>query len=179
LIAFWSDEEGVNQFIGNKDTRILGRMDIVDSTTRSRMMAQIRSKDTKPEMEVRRFLHAVGFRYRLHDRKLAGRPDIVLPKYRTIIFIHGCFWHQHEGCKNAYTPKASKEKWEAKFIANKARDRRALASLEEMGWNIIVIWECGLRNRTRSVSLDWLIEAIKQPARLYVEWPEPNHRFQR
>jgi DNA mismatch endonuclease (patch repair protein) len=153
-------------------------MDIVDSATRSRMMAQIRSTDTKPEMAVRKFLHASGFRYRLHDRKLPGSPDLVLPKYRTTIFVHGCFWHQHEGCRKAYTPATRKEKWAAKFAANKNRDRKALQALDEMGWNIIVIWECGLNDRSQSVLLDWLVDAIRQPARSYVEWPVPDRGSQ-
>src|SRR4051794_34831289 len=120
-------------------------MDIVDSATRSRMMGQIRSRDTKPEMAVRKFLHANGFRYRLHDRKLPGRPDLVLPKYQTVVFVHGCFWHQHSGCSLAYTPATRREAWAEKFSLNKTRDERALEALKKMGWNVIVIWECGLR----------------------------------
>jgi DNA mismatch endonuclease, patch repair protein len=120
-------------------------MDVVDSATRSRMMAGIRSKDTKPEMAVRRYLHARGFRYRLHARDLPGSPDLVLPKYRTAILVHGCFWHRHSGCRFATTPTSNVERWDAKFRANIARDAKKLASLEEAGWRVIVVWECELR----------------------------------
>ena len=120
-------------------------MDVVDSATRSRMMAGIRSKDTKPEMAARRYLHARGFRYRLHARDLPGSPDLVLPKYRTAILVHGCFWHRHSGCRFATTPTSNVERWAAKFQANIARDAKKLASLEEAGWRVIVVWECELR----------------------------------
>ena len=150
-------------------------MDIVDSTTRSRMMGQIRSRDTKPEMAVRRFLHANGFRYRLHDRKLPGRPDVVLPKYRTAIFVHGCFWHQHDGCPMAYTPSTHREKWVEKFASNKARDKRALETLKQMDWNVIVVWECGLRKLSPNAVLSWLPNEIRQGKRSYIEWPSSEH----
>ena len=137
--------------------------DIVDSATRSRMMSGIRSKDTKPEMTVRRFLHRNGFRYRLHDSKLPGRPDIVLPKYRLAIFVHGCFWHQHPGFKYATTPSSNQEKWNTKLLENHARDERNLESLEKDGWRVIVVWECSLRSKEPGMQLDWLISAINQP----------------
>jgi DNA mismatch endonuclease (patch repair protein) len=108
-------------------------------------MAGIRSKDTKPEMTVRRYLHARGFRYRLHARDLPGSPDLVLPKYRVAILVHGCFWHRHAGCRFATTPASNVERWNVKFQANVDRDARKLASLEEAGWRVIVVWECGLR----------------------------------
>lgn len=120
-------------------------MDVVDSATRSRMMAGIRSKDTKPEMTVRRYLHARGFRYRLHARDLPGSPDLVLPKYRVAILVHGCFWHRHAGCRFATTPASNAERWNVKFQANMDRDARKLASLREAGWRVIVVWECELR----------------------------------
>jgi DNA mismatch endonuclease (patch repair protein) len=109
------------------------------------MMAGIRSKDTKPEMTVRRYLHARGFRYRLHARDLPGSPDLVLPKYRVAILVHGCFWHRHAGCRFATTPASNVERWNVKFQANMDRDARKLASLEEAGWRVIVVWECELR----------------------------------
>jgi len=147
-------------------------MDIVDSSVRSRMMAGIRSKDTKPEMIVRKFLHANGFRYRLHSRKLPGKPDITLPKYRTVIFIHGCFWHQHEGCAKAYRPSTRREFWELKFASNKARDKKVLDALKESGWKTIVIWECGLANLNPDIGLKWLIHELEDSKSLPIEWPE-------
>ena len=116
--------------------------DVHDKKTRSYNMSRIKGKDTKPEMLVRRFLHANGFRYRLHVKDMPGKPDIVLPKYKTMIFVHGCFWHQHPGCKRAQTPKTQPEFWEHKFRNNLARDRRNVTALEQRGWKVSVIWEC-------------------------------------
>lgn len=134
-------------------------MDVVDSATRSRMMTGIRSKDTKPEMTVRRYLHARGFRYRLHSRTLPGTPDLVLPKYRVIIFVHGCFWHRHPGCRYTTTPTSNVERWNLKFDTNKARDTRKQAMLEAEGWKVIVVWECELR-KTDETRLDRLCGEI-------------------
>lgn len=120
-------------------------MDVVDSATRSRMMSGIRSKDTKPEMTVRRYLHGRGFRYRLHAKDLPGSPDLVLPKYRVAILVHGCFWHRHPGCRFATTPASNIEKWNTKFQMNVDRDARKLTSLQAAGWRVIVVWECELR----------------------------------
>ena len=121
--------------------------DIVDRATRSRMMAHIRSRDTTPERAARRELYRLGIRYRLHDGKLPGRPDIVIRRLRTVIFIHGCFWHQHPGCRMAYTPKSNVEFWQRKLQGNVARDTRKQALLMEQGWRVIVIWECETRDR--------------------------------
>jgi len=118
--------------------------DIVDKETRSRMMSGIRGKDTKPEMIVRRALHKAGYRYRLHVKDLPGKPDIVLPKYKTVIFVHGCFWHHHD-CKNSKWPKTREEFWRKKIEGNVARDKKAYAELEKLGWKVIVIWECQIR----------------------------------
>ena len=118
--------------------------DIVDPRTRSAMMAAIRGKDTKPEVIVRSFLHRLGFRFRLHGRDLPGRPDIVLPKYRTVVEVRGCFWHRHEGCPFAYTPKSNREFWESKLNGNRERDRRNLRDLARLGWRVIEVWECEL-----------------------------------
>lgn len=115
--------------------------DIVDKATRSRMMAGIRGKDTKPEKLVRSALHRAGFRFRLHVADLPGKPDIVLPKYRTAIFVHGCFWHGHK-CRNFKWPKTRKAFWKAKIEGNVARDRKAIGELRRSGWNVKVIWEC-------------------------------------
>ncbi len=116
--------------------------DVVDKQTRSRMMASIGPANTKPEIRVRRYLHARGFRYRLHSLKLPGRPDIVLPRYRMVVFVHGCFWHRHPGCRYATEPSTRVEFWKNKFRANVERDQRKEAQLRERGWRVLVIWEC-------------------------------------
>ena len=120
--------------------------DVHSTQTRSYNMSRIRSRDTKPEMQLRRWLFSRGFRYRLHDKKLPGKPDIVLPKYYTAIFVHGCFWHGHEGCRYFVMPKTRTEWWREKIQQNKERDQRAVASLKDMGWNPIVVWECELKD---------------------------------
>ena len=119
--------------------------DIVDQQTRSRMMAGIRGKDTKPELALRRALHARGFRFRLHSKDLYGRPDLVLPKYRAVVFVHGCFWHRHEGCGYATTPATRSEFWQAKFAANVARDAAVRGKLLEDGWRAATVWACALK----------------------------------
>ena len=115
------------------------------SEQRSRNMSAIKSKNTKPEIAVRKLLHSMGFRFRLHRKDLPGSPDIVLPKYKTVIFVHGCFWHRHENCKYATTPKTRKEFWEKKFRENINRDNLNQANLSLKGWKIIIIWECQLK----------------------------------
>ena len=109
-------------------------------------MANIKNRNTKPELLVRRHLHRKGFRYRLNQKVSGFRPDIVLKKYRTYIFVHGCFWHRHEGCKLASNPKSNSEFWEKKFTANRNRDEKAIATLKEEGWKIGIIWECAVRS---------------------------------
>jgi len=116
--------------------------DTLTPQKRSWNMSRIRSRDTKPEMVVRRLLHSLGHRYRLHRKGLPGKPDIVLPKYRTVIFVHGCFWHRHPGCKYAYTPKSRLEFWNKKFDENVRRDRENKKALRKLGWKVIVVWEC-------------------------------------
>lgn len=115
---------------------------------RSRIMQAVGQKHTKPEMTVRRALHALGYRFRVHRRDLPGSPDIVLPKYKTAIFVHGCFWHRHPGCKKATTPKTRVPFWTEKFECNVLRDRRKEAALREMGWQVIVVWECEAKDAT-------------------------------
>lgn len=105
-------------------------------------MARVAGRDTRPEMAVRRAAHALGFRYRLHRRDLPGTPDLVFTRYRTVIFVHGCFWHRHSGCRKATTPKTRRGFWQAKFDENVERDRRTVAALESAGWAVVVIWEC-------------------------------------
>ena len=110
-------------------------------------MSRIRGKDTKPEMLVRKFLHANGFRYRLHVKNLPGRPDIVLPKYKTVIFVHGCFWHGHGHCKYYVIPKTKTEWWLNKINGNIANDEKAILALQNEGWKVITLWECGLKTQ--------------------------------
>ncbi len=123
-------------------------------------MSQIRATNTKPEMLVRKFLHAQGFRYKLHDKTLPGKPDLVLPRYKTVIFIHGCFWHGHDSCKYFVVPKTRTDWWLNKITGNKANDAKAIKALKKEGWKIITLWECNLRpvklERTLSVLLQKL-----------------------
>lgn len=120
--------------------------DTLSKDERSRMMSRIRSTDTKPERIVRSSIHRLGYRFRLHDGRLPGSPDIVLPRLQTVVFVHGCFWHRHQGCRFAYIPKSRIEFWKSKFAANKKRDKIAIAMLEDLGWHVIVVWECETRN---------------------------------
>ena len=126
------------------------------SEQRSRNMSDIKSKNTKPEIKVRKVLHSMGYRFRLHSKDLPGSPDIVLPKYKTVIFVHGCFWHRHENCKYATTPKTRKEFWEKKFRENINRDNLNQANLSLKGWKIIIIWECQLKGDKRKLIRDLL-----------------------
>jgi DNA mismatch endonuclease, patch repair protein len=118
--------------------------DVVSPEVRSRMMSGIRGKDTAPELTLRRALFAAGFRFRLHVRKMPGRPDIVLPRYRAVVFVHGCFWHQHTGCRYATTPGSNAAFWQRKFAENRARDEKAVAALIATGWRVLTVWECEL-----------------------------------
>jgi len=121
-------------------------MDHLNKKKRSWNMGRIKSKNTKPEILVRSLLHRLGYRFRLHQKDLPGKPDIVLPKYKTVIFVHGCFWHQHKGCTRASTPKTHKEYWIPKLQKNKEKDKRYKFLLEKLGWNVIIIWECNTKN---------------------------------
>lgn len=136
--------------------------DVHDKETRSYNMSQIKGKNTKPEMLVRKFLFAKGFRYRLHDKKLLGKPDLVLPKYKTVIFVNGCFWHGHEHCKYFTIPKTRTEWWLNKINGNIANDAKAIAALEAMGWKVIVVWECGLKKTTIEKTLEELLHNLKE-----------------
>lgn len=123
--------------------------DIKTTEERSRNMAAIKSNDTKPEMLVRRHLHGFGYRYSLHNKKLPGRPDIVLRRYKTVIFVNGCFWHGHEGCKYYRLPKSNTDFWLTKIAQNRVRDERDIQELCRLGWRVIVIWECELKTEMR------------------------------
>jgi len=127
-------------------------MDTVDKKTRSRIMASVGQKDTKPEIALRRELHRIGFRYLVNDKRLPGSPDLVFPKYRAVIFVHGCFWHRH-GCKYSTTPKSRKKFWENKFLANKIRDKNKLYILRKSGWRIKVVWECKLKGNKHKTQI--------------------------
>lgn len=120
-------------------------MDHLTVKERSWNMSRIRSCDTKPEIIVRSILHSLGYRFRLHRNDLPGRPDIVLPKYRTVILVHGCFWHRHKYCKYAYNPKSRINFWQNKFLENIKRDRKTRSALHKAGWKVIVVWECELK----------------------------------
>jgi len=122
-------------------------MDCFDAATRRRVMQRVRSNDTKPELVVRSFLFRHGFRFRLHVKNLPGHPDIVLPKYQTVVEVRGCFWHRHPGCRQATMPSANVEFWREKFKRNVDRDRNTEKQLRELGWNLIVVWECELKNK--------------------------------
>ena len=122
-------------------------MDKVSSQQRSRNMSKIKGKDTKPEKIVRSLLHALGYRFRLHRKTLPGIPDIVLPKYKAVIFVNGCFWHGHDGCKRATIPDTNKEFWERKILATKARDQKNIFDLEKLGYRCLVIWQCELKDK--------------------------------
>lgn len=127
-------------------------------------MAKISGKDTKPEVSVRKWLFAKGFRYRKNDNRLPGKPDMVFPKYRAIVFVHGCFWHGHEDCRKAKSPETAKEFWIEKITRNKERDRKASEQLKSAGWRVFVVWQCDISNRKKQTEkLEWLAEQIKNP----------------
>lgn len=137
-------------------------MDRLSETERSANMSRIRSRDTLPELAVRRALHAAGYRFRLHRRDLPGRPDIVLSRYKTVIFVHGCFWHRHKDCGNATSPGTRSEFWQAKFAANEARDERNTRELKAAGWKVVIVWECETERPERLLAV--IGERLKLPA---------------
>lgn len=123
--------------------------DITNAANRSRMMSGIRGRDTQPELSVRRALHKLGLRFRLHKKDLPGKPDLVFPKYNTIVFVHGCFWHQH-GCSNSRMPKTKPEFWVPKLQANRERDERTQDALIALGWRLAIVWECSVRRAEKN-----------------------------
>lgn len=141
--------------------------DKLNTQQRHHCMSRIRGKDTKPELLVRKGLHARGFRFRLQDRNLPGRPDIVLPKYGVAIMVNGCFWHRHRGCQYATKPRSNVEFWETKIARNKHRDEVTSAHLEALGWTVIVVWECELRGKeTAEARIQTLAEEIRSAGEL-------------
>ncbi|WP_242415542.1 very short patch repair endonuclease [Sphingomonas panni] len=140
--------------------------EVLVDPARSELMRRVKGKDTKPELVVRRLLHKLGYRFRLHRKDLPGRPDIVLPKFRTAIFVHGCFWHRHPGCRKASTPKTRADFWQAKFDANVARDERNVADLSSAGWMVVTVWECETKSidDLRVQLTEALAKAADQPS---------------
>ena len=137
-------------------------MDVHDTKTRSYNMSRIKGKRTKPEDLVAKYLFAQGYRYRRNVKSLPGTPDIVLKKYRTVIFINGCFWHMHEGCKYFIWPENNAEFWKEKLLANKRRDEEKIKQLTSNGWKVLVIWECQLKSAARDATLAMLSSTIKE-----------------
>lgn len=140
-------------------------MDVLTPEQRKRNMSAIKGKNTKPEILVRKLLHRLGYRFKIQRKDLPGKPDIVLPKYKTAIFINGCFWHRHAGCKYASTPSTNSEFWEKKFAANVKRDARNYATLKEQGWNVLIIWECEVKEILRTKVIPGL------PSRIFTPYP--------
>jgi DNA mismatch endonuclease (patch repair protein) len=136
-------------------------MDVHSKETRSFNMSRIKDKNTKPEILVRKYLFSQGLRYRLYSKKLPGRPDIVLQKYHTVIFIHGCFWHGHEGCRYFVVPKTRTEWWLNKINTNRENDRKNCELLKEMKWNVITVWECSLKKKKQESTLNNILNMIK------------------
>lgn len=136
-------------------------MDVHDKETRSYNMSRIKGKDTKPEEIVRKYLFSQGFRYRKNDKRLPGKPDIVLPKYNTVIFINGCFWHKHEGCRYFVWPKSNTEFWREKIEATVERDKKKTAELVAAGWRVLIIWECELKPAVKDDTLKHLCEQLR------------------
>lgn len=136
--------------------------DVHTPEVRSYNMSHIKGKDTKPEVIVRKYLFSQGFRYRKNDPRLPGKPDIVLPKYKTVIFVNGCFWHKHEGCKYFVWPKSNTDFWKKKISDTVERDNREYRQLEDLGWRIIVVWECELKSKVQKERLERLCHEIRK-----------------
>lgn len=148
-----------NHYFRNK---IVIVADVFSKEYRSALMSRIRGKDTKPEVLIRKYLHSIGFRYKLHSDKLPGKPDIILPRHKVVILIHGCYWHGHEGCKYAQVPKTKTDWWLSKIAATKKRDTLTIQKLQDLGWRVMVIYECSLKPKVRSVTMSEIVNFIKQ-----------------
>jgi len=137
--------------------------DIVSEAQRSYNMSRIRSKNTKPELIVRSILHRLGYRFTVNgpkNQQLPGKPDIVLPKYKTVVFVHGCFWHAHQNCKDYHLPKSRREWWKSKLEGNAARDAKQQAELKKLGWKVMVVWACELKNQAELAALEARLPAL-------------------
>ncbi len=139
-------------------------MDVLSPEQRHKAMAAIKSKNTKPELQIRKLLFSLGYRFRLQRKDLPGRPDIVLPKYKTVIFVNGCFWHAHPGCKHAHLPETNTGFWRDKLARNSARDARNTALLRALGWNVVVIWQCQIKDVLQSRHIPGLPPRQTTPA---------------
>ena len=154
-----------NRVAGSSSTLVQTRLDMADVVSKERrswMMSRIGPRDTQPELAVRSYLHRTGLRFRLHDRRLPGRPDLVLPKYRAVIFVHGCFWHRHGGCREATMPTTREEFWQRKFEENVARDRRNARRLRSSGWRVLIVWECQTRRIDSIDQIFWRVVGAGQ-----------------
>ena len=151
--------------------------DRIDKETRSRIMAAVRSYGTRPEKRVRSALHRQGFRFRLHNKQLPGTPDLVLRKYHAVIFINGCFWHQHQNCKATHIPQTHSEFWQKKFASNEARDQKVLYQLKITGWRAAVIWECSLTKKQQEGTIKRLAYWLKCGGE-YLEIPVYDEFFE-
>ena len=155
------------RFVKNPRSTSEGRHDVFSVEERSKIMRAIRQHDTKPELSVRRLVHGLGYRYRLHRKDLPGKPDLVFPARRKIIFVHGCFWHRHRRCRLTTTPKTRRVFWKSKFASNVVRDRAVKKWLEAAGWQVLVVWQCELSNRDR---LTRTIRAFLSSRSMRSEW---------
>ena len=153
-----------------RDAHELGMTDVVDKVTRSRMMAGIQGKDTKPEIVIRKGLHARGFRYSLHPKGIPGKPDIVLPKWRVVIFVHGCFWHMH-GCNLSKLPTSNTAFWGSKLLVNQQRDAVVKQKLLDAGWRVATVWECATRGKRAEQQLPRLLDRLEAWIRYLAESP--------
>lgn len=151
-------------------------VDVVDAATRSRMMASIKGRDTRPEIALRRALHVRGLRFRLHAKHLPGRPDLVLPKWNALVYVHGCFWHRHPGCRFATRPATRPEFWENKFAGNVARDLRNLSAAEAAGWRTCVVWECALKASGIESVADGVVSWLRSGGRIVEFGAEQSQR---
>ena len=150
--------------------------DFLTPAQRHLRMSQIHSSNTKPELKLRHALWRLGFRYRMNDRRLPGSPDIVLPKYRTAIFIHGCFWHGHKGCKNYTVPKTNTDFWVTKVARNQERDQEVWRQLEAKGWSVIIVWECELKKSVLDETINRIAEEIRQNGEDYSQAQEDRRK---
>lgn len=151
-------------------------MDVLTPAQRHKNMSRIRSKNTKPELKVRRWLWEHGYRYRLNVKDIPGRPDIVMRKYKTVIFVNGCFWHGHDGCDKFVMPKSNVEFWQSKISRNRERDLKNYKNLQESGWNVIVVWECGLKSSSFEETMAKIASRIGNPQKPF-EYPDPDSGF--
>ena len=154
-------------------------MDTISPSKRSEIMSHIRSQDTKPEIAVRSFLHRHGFRFHLHVKSLPGHPDIVLPKYKTVIEVRGCFWHRHQGCRIATVPASNIDFWQRKFQRNIARDKKNADAIRRLGWKLIVVWECQIRQPHFLERLPARIKASQLKTLRFSPLPKKKRSIQR